>query len=274
MSIVQPVRQMVLTKVHLAQVLLAAALVAAWQYLPDIGFLSSRFKFLDRFFISSPSAVVGRIRDLLVGTDAYQSVAGPLWLTVRDSLIGLAIGIVAGSLLGLVLSASPTGSAIFRPFVVLFSAIPRVALIPVIVIALGPTSRSSIFNAATIVFFVVFFNAFEGGRTVKAELLDNAYLLGASTWVTMLRVRLPYVLAWTIVAFPAATGYGLVGSVVTEILVGIPGMGQQLIISLEAVDATSTFGLAILLAILGVVMTAIATVLRSRLLFWWEGGRS
>lgn len=267
-------RSPVRTKVRSVQILVAAALIAGWQYLPEIGFLSSRFKFLDRFFISSPSAVVIRIRDLLVGTDAYQSVVSPLWLTFRDALIGLVIGVVAGAVLGLVLSASPTASAIFRPFVVLCSAIPRVALIPVIVIALGPTAKSSIFNSAAVVFFVVFFNAFEGGRTVKRELLDNAYLLGASTRVTMMRVRLPYVVAWTIVAFPAATGYGLVGSVVTEILVGIPGMGQQLLISLEAVDATSTFGLAILLAILGVVMTTIATVLRARLLFWWDGGRA
>ena len=198
----------------------------------------------------------------------------PLELTIRDALIGIAIGIVVGAALGLGLSTSPTAAAIFRPFAVVFSAVPRIALVPVIVIVFGATERSSIFSAAIVVFFVVFFNAFEGGRTVKTELLDNAYLLGASNRATMLRVRLPYVAAWTIVALPAAAGYGLVGSVVTEILVGVPGIGQQLITSLEAADATSTIALAIMLAALGILLTAIATLLRSRLLFWWEGGRS
>ncbi len=215
-----------------------------------------------------------RIRDLLVGTANYTSVRRPLELTIRDALIGIVIGIVVGAGLGLGLSASPTAAAIFRPFVVVFSAVPRIALVPVIVIVFGATERSSIFSAAIVVFFVVFFNAFEGGRTVKTELLDNAYLLGASNRATMLRVRLPYVAAWTIVALPAAAGYGLVGSVVTEILVGVPGIGQQLITSLEAADATSTIALAIMLAALGILLTAIATLLRSRLLFWWEGGRS
>lgn len=268
------IRSALISRVRLAQLALAAALIAAWQYLPEVGFLSSRYKFLDRFFISSPGQVVHRIGDLFTGTTAYTSVRKPLELTVRDAVIGIAIGLVVGAALGLALSASPTAAAIFRPLVVVFSAIPRIALVPVIVIVFGPSERSSMFSSAIVVFFVVFFNAFEGGRTVKTELLDNAYLLGASNRATMLRVRLPYVLAWTIVALPAAAGYGLVGSVVTEILVGVPGMGQQLITSLESADATSTIALAIMLAALGIVLTAIATFLRSRLLFWWEGGRS
>lgn len=273
-SRVHQIGSAVFSKVRLAQLALAAALIAAWQYLPEIDFLATRYKFLDRFFISSPGQVIRRIGDLLTGTNDYTSVRKPLELTVRDAVIGIAIGLVVGAVLGLTLSASPTGAAIFRPFVVVFSAIPRIALVPVIVIVFGPTERSSMFSSAIVVFFVVFFNAFEGGRTVKTELLDNAYLLGASNRATMLRVRLPYVLAWTIVALPAAAGYGLVGSVVTEILVGVPGMGQQLITSLESADATSTIALAIMLAALGIVLTAIATFLRSRLLFWWEGGRS
>ena len=274
MSRLAAIRTALVGKVRLAQIALAVVLIAAWNYLPKIDALSSRYKWLDRFFISSPSLVIRRVRDLLLGTDDFTSVRKPLELTIKDATIGIAIGLVVGAALGLALSSSPTAAAIFRPFVVIGSSIPRIALIPVMVIVLGPTDRASIFSSAIVVFFVVFFNAFEGGRTVKTELLDNAYLLGASTRATMIRVRLPYVLAWTIVALPAAAGYGLIGSVVTEILIGVPGMGQQLITSLESADATSTIALALMLAVLGILLTAVATFLRSRLLFWWEGGRS
>jgi len=71
-----------------------------------------------------------------------------------------------------------------------------------------------------------------------------------------------------------AAGYGLVGAVVTEILVGIPGMGQQLLQSLNDANATTTIALAIMLAVLGVVLTTVAAFIRSRALFWWEGGTS
>lgn len=259
-------------KAQLVQLVLAVIFLLAWQYLPKMQFLSNRFKVLNPFFVSSPTEVVARIWDLIVGTPVYQPVLTPLWLTIRDALIGLAIGVVVGSVLGLFLSASPAASAIVRPFVIVFSAVPRIALIPITVVVLGPTSKSSIFSSALIVFFAVFFNAFEGGRSVKNELLDNAYLLGASGRESMIRVRLPYVAAWTIVAIPGAAGYGLVGAVVTEILVGIPGMGQQLVLSLNGADATTTIALAVMLAALGIILTAIATFARSKLLFWWEGG--
>lgn len=261
-------------KVGLAQVMLAAIILLAWQYLPSVQFLAQRYKLLNPFYVSSPTRVAIRIWDLIVGTAVYQSVLTPLWVTVRDALIGLLIGVLVGAVLGLFLSASPLAAAIIHPFVVVFSAVPRIALIPITVVVLGPTSKSSIFSAAVIVFFAVFFNAFEGGRSVNRELLDNAYILGASGRDAMLRVRLPYVLAWTIVALPGAAGYGLVGAVVTEILVGIPGMGQQLVQALNAADATNTIALAIMLAVLGIVLTTIAALIRSRVLFWWEGEAS
>jgi NitT/TauT family transport system permease protein len=260
--------------VGLAQVALAVVILLLWEYLPAVPFLSDRFNFFNRFFISSPTMVAVRVWDLIVGTTAYPSVLSPLWLTVRDALIGLLIGVVAGALVGLVLSSSQLAAAIFQPFVVVFSAVPRIALIPITVVALGPTSKSSIFSAAVIVFFAVFFNAFEGGRSVSHEVIDNAWVLGASGRDSMLRVRLPYVLAWTIVALPGAAGYGLVGAVVTEILVGIPGMGQQLLQSLNDANATTTIALAIMLAVLGVVLTTVAAFIRSKALFWWEGGTS
>ena len=257
-----------------AQAVLAAALLGIWEYLPKVNGLADKYHLLNPFFISSPSRVVRRIGELLAGTDTIQNIREPLWFTVRDALIGLLIGVVVGAVLGLLLSSSPTAAAIIRPFVVVFSAVPRIALIPVIVVVFGPTSKSSIFSAALIVFFAVFFNAFEGGRTVKTELLDNVYVLGAPARHEMFRVRLPYVLAWTVVALPGAAGYGLVGAVVTEVLVGIQGMGQQLVLSLNGADATTTIALAVLLAALGIVLTGIATFVRSRLLFWWEGGAS
>jgi NitT/TauT family transport system permease protein len=271
-----PARRRVLDRLaeHTVQIGLLVAFLAAWQYLPTIVSLSEKYQLFNRFFVSSPVDVVHRIGTLFTGVDDQPSIVSPLLTTIRAATVGIAVGIATGLVLGLLLSSNRTAAEVFKPFVVVLSAVPRIAFIPVIVVVFGPTSRSSAFSAALIVFFVTFFNAFEGGRTVSESMVDNAHVLGAPPRDLMLRIRLPYVLAWTIVALPGAAGYGLVGAVVTEILVGVPGMGRQVSLSLDTVDATTTIALAILLAGLGILLTAVATVLRSRLLFWWEGSAS
>jgi NitT/TauT family transport system permease protein len=261
-------------KEHLTQLALLVVLLLAWQYVPAISALSDRWQLFNRFFISSPVDVVKRIGDLFTGSNGQQSIVSPLLTTLRSALLGVLIGVVVGVVVGLILSASRLAAEIFKPFVTVLSSVPRIAFIPVTVVVFGPTWRSSTFSSALIVFFVVFFNAFEGGRTVTGEMLDNAYLLGAPDAHLMTRIRLPYVLAWTVVALPGAAGYGLVGTVVTEILVGVPGMGRQISLSLDTVDSTTTIALAVLLAVLGIALTALAVFIRSRLLFWWEGGAS
>jgi NitT/TauT family transport system permease protein len=265
-------RGTVFSRVHAAQLIVLIALLAAWEYIPRITPLAAQYKFFNRFFISSPVGVVKRFHDLTVGSAIYPSVLPLLRTTLRDTVFGIVIGVGAGALLGLLLSASPLAAAVFRPFIATLSAVPRIVFIPVIVVISGPTSRSAVFVAALSVFFATFANAFEGGRTVKPELLDNVYLLGASPLASMFRVRLPYVLAWTVVALPAAAGYGLVGTVVTQILIGVPGIGQQLTISMQAADAPTTIAVAVMLATLGLALTGIATLLRRTLLFWWVDG--
>ncbi|WP_170285612.1 ABC transporter permease [Microbacterium rhizomatis] len=248
------------------------AILAAWQFLPSIAPLAAQFRVFNRFFIGSPLGVVDRIGALLAGSPLYPMALPLLGVTIRDAVIGIVIGVAFGALVGLLLSASPLGANVFRPFIATLSAVPRIAFIPIVVVIAGPTSQSSIIVSALVVFFATFFNAFEGGRSVKPELLDNVYLLGARPFESMMRVRLPFVLAWTVVALPAAAGFGLVGTVVTQVLTGVPGIGQLLITSMQAADATTTIALAILLGALGLGLTGIATLLRRTLLFWWVEG--
>jgi NitT/TauT family transport system permease protein len=262
----------VFTRLHVTQVAVLVVLLAAWQLVPGIEPLAEQFKFFNRFFVSSPVAVAQRIYELVTGSQAYPSALPLLAITVRDSVVGIVIGVVTGALLGLFLSASLLAANVFRPFIATLSAVPRIAFIPIVVVIAGPTSQSAIVVSALVVFFATFFNAYEGGRTIRAELLDNVYLLGASPAESMWRVRFPFVLAWTVVALPAAAAFGLVGTVIVQVLTGVPGIGQLLITSMQAADATTTIALAIMLAVLGLALTGIATLLRRTLLFWWVQG--
>jgi NitT/TauT family transport system permease protein len=265
-------RPSLLSVLNATRIAVLVLLLASWQFLPAIEPLADQFKLFNRFFVSSPIAIVERIGVLLTGSTAYPSALPLLLITVRDAVIGIVIGVATGALLGLLLSASVLASRVFRPFIAALSAVPRIAFIPVVVVIAGPTSQSAILVAALVVFFATFFNAYEGGRTIRPELLDNVYLLGASGFQSTLRVRLPFVFAWTVVALPAAAGFGLVGTVIVQVLTGVPGIGQLLITAMQTADATTTIALAIMLGILGIALTAIATLLRRTLLFWWVEG--
>ena len=252
-----------------SQLLVVIAVLAAWQWLPTVHSISSHVGVLNRDFIASPSSIAGQIGSLVGGKSAstFWPAIGD---TLRSTIIGGLIGSAVGMLGGLLLSQSQFAAKVLKPFITAFNATPLIAFIPIIVVIFGITPESSILSAALLSVFVVFFNAIEGGRSVRSEVLSNAKLLGATRFSIMVRVRFPYVLAWTFTALPVAISFALVGAVATEFLVGVPGIGKLLTLALSFGDPRLTFALAVLLGVSGALLVAIVSVARSRVLHWWE----
>lgn len=251
------------------QVAIACAFIAAWELLPRIDALSSQFKFLNAFFISSPSEVADWLGRLLLGLNDSTVSAWPyLWLTVYSTVLGVVIGLVLGALAGLIFSNAPRAAEVVRPFVVLANSIPRVAVIPIFVVMLGPTAQASILSIVTVVFFLGFFNAFEGGISIPRPVIDNAKLLGASQWSQMRYIRLPRVLSWTFAALPNAISFGLIVAVTTELLAGVRGMGELLQTSMLNANSGLTFAVIAILSVVGLLMHGCGVLIRNRLLRW------
>jgi NitT/TauT family transport system permease protein len=252
------------------QLAILVGVLAAWEYLPMWKFLHDHVPVLDPYFISSPSLIWTELGSLITsGTTSSPSIWPYLWSTVESSLFGTIIGAVAGAAVGLWLSNSPRLNDALRPFITALNAVPRVALIPVIVIICGPTLQASILTVITVTFFIVFFSAFEGGRSVAPPVVQNAIILGASKSQVMWRVRARYVLAWTVTALPNAVSFGIVAAVTTEILTGTFGLGRLLELSIQLVDSTLTFSVVIVLTIYGVILVGVSDRLQRRWLRWW-----
>jgi NitT/TauT family transport system permease protein len=256
--------------VNLWRLACVVVVLAAWQYLPDIGWLSAHYHVFDPFFISSPSRVASNLGKLATGSDGVVSIWAFLWYTVKATAIGVAIGVGAGVVLALIFSQYALLAKILSPFISFVNATPRIALIPIFVILVGPTITMSVITAFLVVFFIAFYNGLTGGLSIPRQIIDNARLLGASSTEIALQIRLPYVLAWVCASLPNAISFGLVTVVTAEILTGQPGMGQLITTALTNSDASLTFSVVITLAVVGSLFVFASELLQRRLLHWWE----
>jgi NitT/TauT family transport system permease protein len=255
---------------HSWQIVIVAAVLAAWEWIPQIPGAAGAAPFLDRFFISSPSAIGREIWYLASGGHNTSSIWPALGRTVLTSLAGTVAAIIIGGLAGLLLGNYRSLAQIFAPFIAALNAVPRIALIPVIVLIAGASSRADAITGFTVVFFLVFFSAFEGSRGVPYEMTEMMRIFGASRNGVMFRVRLPYAGAWVFVNLPNIISHGLVGVVTAELFSGGAGVGNLLVTAVDTADSTLTFGVVVYLAIVGLVLILGAGLLRDRLLSWWD----
>jgi NitT/TauT family transport system permease protein len=256
--------------VAVVRIVIVVALLALWQWLPQIPALSQALPVFNDFFVSSPVRVWDEIVNLAIGSESTGSIWPYLGATLLAALIGTAVGAVTGLAFALWLSANDFASRVMNPFIAVINATPRVAIIPIIVIIVGPNPTASAITAVTIVFFVIFFNAFEGSRAIARETLDNAALLGARGLSSIWRVRLPYAAAWTFAALPNAISFGLVGAVTAEILSGAQGVGRLMLTATNTTNADLTFAVVAYVGAVGALLVLAAAAARRRFLRWWD----
>lgn len=248
---------------------IAIGFLLVWEYAPHWQGLKDRVHWVDPFFISSPSRVYHELDYLFTGTRG-PSVWPYLENTLKGTFLGTAIGLAIGLAAGAILSDNPRLAQIVAPFITMLNSIPRIALIPIVVLIVGPTLQASIISAVLVVTFIAFFNALQGGRSVPVNVLQNARLLGANRRQVMLRVRFPYVLMWTFAALPNAIAFGLLTVVTAELLTGSQGMGNLVFSATTNVDATLSFAVVVILSFVGVVIVSVMERLKRRLLHWAE----
>jgi NitT/TauT family transport system permease protein len=243
--------------------------MAAWEFLPQIPLLSQNTRFLDSFFISSPHDVVNSLVILATGGSNSNVTMWPsLLVTIQETLVGSAIGLVTGAVVGLLFSNNPRLGEVMNPLIVVGNSVPRVALIPIFVVIAGPTLAASILSIVAVVFFLAFFNALEGGRSVRPVVLENVTLLGATQLQIMRVVRLPMVLIWTFAAIPNVISFALIVAVTTEWFAGIPGMGSLLATATQNLQVGRTFAIIVVLCAVGLVLNFLASVVQRRAIRW------
>ena len=253
------------------QLLILVVLLASWEWLTAIKAISKTpgLYWIDPFFISRPSLIARRFAYLL--SDRVRLSLWQMTLsTVQSTLWGFVVGVSTGFVAGLVLGRNDRLARIFEPYIVAFNSLPRIALVPLITMIFGFGLVAKIVLAWTIVFFIVFFNTFQGARSVDADLIHSARFLGASERQVMRTVIIPSALAWTFASLTPSISFALIGVVVGEFLGGESGggLGYLIIQSLGTLNAADMMVALLTLGLIGIVMALGIKQVEMRLLRW------
>jgi len=273
------------------QVLICVVVLSIWQWGYD---QRTRFPWLipdllDPYFISKPSEIfqhflilscfksrLGVFNGWFNGDFAkcLARTENNLWIatgvTLKNTFFGFLAGVTTGFAAGLILGRSDRLSAIFQPFITAINSIPRIALAPIIVLAFGIGDTSKIVTSWIVVVFLVFFNTFEGARSIDEGFINAARLLGANEWQIARTVVIPSTMAWVFASLSPAISFALIGVIVGEFIGAERGIGRLIIESEARGEASGMMVAVIVLMIVGVALSAVIWRLQAYLLRWQQ----
>lgn len=253
------------SRVRFWQAGLLLALLTLWEW-------ASRTGRLDPFFFSQPSAIAERVHRWFSTGEVYPH----LYVTTLEMLLAFAIGTLLGVVFGLWLALAPGAAAVLDPYVKALNAIPRVILAPIFTLWFGLGVLSKVALGVTLVFFVAFFNTYQGVKEVSPVILQNARLLGANRLHLLRHVYLPSAASWIFSSLRTSIGFAVIGAVVGEYLGSAAGLGYLIAQSEGVFDTTGVFAGMVVLMVFVLVLDALVGALERRLLVWrpqGEGGQ-
>jgi NitT/TauT family transport system permease protein len=244
-------------KLALWQTALALALFGLWHVLTVTGILPP-------FFFGEPLKVLVRIGDWFAG--------GTIWVHLGITLLETVLAFFAGTLLGLAaglwLGLAPLASALADPYIKAANAMPRVVLAPIFAVWFGLGIWSKVALGVTLVFFIVFFNVFQGVREVSPTLVANVRMLGASRRQLLTHLYLPSATSWVFSSLHTSVGMAFVGAVVGEYLGSAQGVGYLILQAEGAFDINTVFAGILVLTAFALALDAAVSLAERRLLKW------
>jgi NitT/TauT family transport system permease protein len=220
------------------------------------------------FFFGEPLKVFERMWTWFASGFIYRH----LWVTLLETLMAFVVGTVLGLAMGLWLALSPTASALLDPYIKALNSMPRVILAPIFGVWFGLGMASKVALGVTLVFFIVFFNVYQGVREVSHTVLANARILGASERQLLRHVYLPSAMSWVFASLHNSVGLAFVGAVVGEYLGSAEGVGYVILQAEGTFDINSVFAGILVLTAFALVLDWVVTLAERRLLVWQPRG--
>jgi NitT/TauT family transport system permease protein len=244
------------------QLLVAIVALALWQFLATVPVFGKIL--LPPFFFSNPVDVGGQIVSWFYSGVIWKHLAITLW----ESILAFAIGSAGGVMVGFWFARKPLVAAVFDPYVKMANALPRVVLAPIFTLWLGLGIWSKVALGVTLVFFIVFFNVYQGVKEVSQTIRDNGRMLGMSERQLMRHVYWPSALSWMFSSLHTSVGFAVVGAVVGEYLGSAAGLGYLIQQAEGVFDVAGVFAGMFVLSAFVILIDIAVTLVERRLLVW------
>lgn len=232
------------------------------------------------FFLGEPVKVAGRVWSWFLpfavppnalfpeGLPGRADIYLHLGVTLLETLLAFGIGTVLGLAVGLWLALAPMASAILDPYIKAANSMPRVILAPIFALWFGLGIWSKVALAVTLVFFIVFFNVYQGVREVSPVVLANARMLGANRKQLLRTVYLPSATSWVFSSLHTSVGLAFVGAVVGEYLGSARGVGYLILQAEGTFDVNTVFAGIVVLTAFALALDGLVGRIERRLMKW------
>jgi NitT/TauT family transport system permease protein len=205
----------------------------------------------DPLFMTYPSAIWSAAIEMVKSGELQEAVL----LSMVPFIIGLAISLVAGIVIGLLIGQFDLLEYTLDPYINALLAIPRVALVPLIILWFGLEMQGKIVIIVSVAMFPVIVNTYAGVRDIRGSLLEIGRAYGATEMQTFFKIVLPAALPFIMVGVRLAVGYGIIGMIVAEFFTAIRGLGGLIVFYSNNFATAKLFVPIVVVGLMGIGLT-------------------
>jgi NitT/TauT family transport system permease protein len=203
----------------------------------------------------------------------YRGLSSSLYLdhigvTLTETLLGFAFGTLLAFALGIAVALSRRIEYFLYPFIVMFQAMPKVALAPLIIIWFGLGLTSKVVSAALVAFFPLMVNTIVGLRSADEDRVNLMRSLAATRGQIFWMLQLPNAMPYIFAGLEIAMIFALIGAIVAEFVGAQSGLGMLMQSMNFTMDVAGQFSVLLILSVLGLLLNVLVSEVRRRVLFW------
>ena len=237
----------------------AGVVVAVWEGVILLGYSTP-------FWISQPRLLAMRLATDMASAEFWFHA----FVTLYETLIGLASGAVLGGVSGFVLARHRLLDIALEPYLAALYSLPRVALAPLFILWFGIGLMSKVMLAVSIVYFIMLYSVYGGVKNVDPDLVNAVRTMGATDRYLTRRIVLPSCVPFIFSGLRISLGMALIGTVVGEMIASQQGLGRLISIASGSFDTTGLFSTFVVLAAMAMALGAIMKAIERRLQRWQE----
>lgn len=243
--------------------LLLGVAIAAWA-----GYVSI-FE-VSQYVLPGPGEVFASLADQLSRPHVWQQ---HIWTTFYETIVGFALGLLVGIVLGFAIGRWHLVEQVATPFVVATQVVPKVALVPLFILWFGFGPSSKVAVAAMLAFFPIMANTALGIKSIPSDMRDMFSVIHAGPWHRFWKLEMPHSLPYILAGAEVGMVLATVGAIVGEYLAGDRGLGRYAIMLQNSLQIPELYASIIMMTIFGFVLYMAVVALRRVLIPWHESVR-